>query len=70
MEIFVEPQIDSSDACDELDRAVVVRRPESAGDDAQIGAEAFPQRILELLLGVANDLDARRLEAEAQDLAR
>src|SRR5579864_5043226 len=70
MQVVVETKLHAGDACDELDGAIVVRRSETSGDHAEIGAESVPQRVLELLLAVPDDLDPRRLEAELQDLAR
>ena len=57
-----------STACDaghELDRPVVVGRPEAARDEADVGLEPLAQRRLELVRVVADDRDARRLETEA-----
>ena len=47
-----------------------MRRPEPAGHDAQVGAQPFRERRLELLLVVADDRDQRRLEPEPHELAR
>ena len=64
-------QPDAERLRDELDRAVVVRRPEPAGDEHRVGAvERVAERRLELLRRVADDRDARRLEPEPQRLAR
>ena len=57
---------DAGGAGKQLDRAVVVRRPEPARDDEQIGLESFAERALELGGVVADDGDPRRLEAEPQ----
>ena len=59
----------SATACDarhELDRPVVVGRPEATRDEADVGFEPLAQRRLELVRVVADDRDARRLETEAQ----
>src|SRR5439155_10560656 len=53
----------------QLDRAIVGRRPEAARDRAEIGAEPLTQRRLELGRIVPDDLDTRRLEPEPQQLA-
>ena len=64
----LEPAIDAErcagDACDELDRAVVVRRPQAAGDEADVCLAPRPQRRLELDGIVADDGDPRRRETE------
>src|SRR5581483_4089043 len=48
----------------------VVCRPEAARDDAELGFEAQRERPRELVLPVADDLDARRLEPERQHFSR
>ena len=58
------------DARDELDRAVVVRRPEPAGDEAEVGLERLAEGVLEVFDAVADDRDRRRLETEAHGLGR
>ena len=62
-------QPDAGRARDELDGPVVVRRPEPAADDAEVGAQPFRQRRLELALVVADDREPRRLEPEPDELA-
>jgi hypothetical protein len=57
-------------ARDELDGPVVVRRPEPAGDDAEVGVERGVERLCELVLVVADDRQRRRLEPEPNELAR
>jgi hypothetical protein len=64
----VEAKPDSGGTRDELDGAIVVRRTEPPGDDAQIGAQPLRERSLELVLAVAHDDDARRLDAQPQQL--
>src|SRR5206468_9546845 len=59
---------DAGRARDQLDGAVVVCRPEPARHDAEIRLEPILQRRLELGRIVADDLDPRRLDAEAQQL--
>ena len=57
-------------AREQLDRAVVVRRPESARDQQQVGLEPLGERRSAARLGrVADDRDPRRLEAEPDELA-
>ena len=51
---------------EQLDRPVVVRRPEATRDDEQIVSEAVDERRLEIGRVVADDRDPRRLETEAQ----
>src|SRR5439155_9981805 len=53
----------------QLDRAVVVRRPEATGDEQQVGlAQPDRERLRELFGAVADDRDPGRLEAEAHQL--
>jgi hypothetical protein len=47
-----------------------VGRPKASGDDAQVRLQALRKRSLELLLVVADDRDAGRLEPELDELAR
>ena len=68
VQALVEPQPDAGGTRDELDGAVVVRRPEPARHDAQIRAESFRERTLELLLAISDDHDARGLDAAPQEL--
>ena len=42
--VVVDDERAPRDARDELDRAVVVRRPETARDEAEIGLERLPER--------------------------
>ena len=69
-EPLVHVQSDAGGARDELDRLVVVRRPEPAGDDAEVRLQPLGQRRLELVVVVADDRDARRLDAEVDELLR
>ena len=63
-------QPDAERLRDELDRAVVVRRPEPAGDEHRVGVcQRVAEHSLELRGRVADDRDARRLEPESQGLA-
>jgi hypothetical protein len=70
LEALVDAQRKACRARDELDRPVVVGGPQAARDDAEVGAQALRKCSLELLLGVSDDRDARRLEPEADELAR
>ena len=70
LERFVDLELTAGDARDELDRPVVVGRPEPTRDEAHIGLEAFAEGGLELGRVVADDRDARRLETEAERLLR
>ena len=70
LERRVDAQRPAGDAGDELDRPVVVRRPEAARDEADVGLEPLAQRGLELVRVVADDRDARRLETEPQRFLR
>ena len=65
---LVDDQLTARGTRHQLDRAVVVRRPEPARDAAEIGLEPLAQRRLELGRVVADDRDPRRLEAEPQQL--
>ena len=70
LEGLVEDERAAGDASDELDRAVVVRRAETARDEAEIGLEALRERTLEILDAVAHDRDTSRVESETNDLRR
>ena len=48
-ELAVENQLLPGDMRDELDRPVVVRRPQAARDEAEICVESLPERVLEVL---------------------
>ena len=70
-ELVVDPQRGAGDAGDELDRAVVVGRPETARDEADVGAGARgAQSRLELDGVVAHDRDLTGHEPEPERLAR
>src|SRR5213076_1678848 len=68
-QVLVGLERDAGRARDERDGAVVVGRAEAAGDEAEVGIEAVAERVLQLVLPVADDLDPRRLEAESKRLA-
>ncbi len=59
---------DAGRARDELDRHVVVRRAEPAGDDDEVCPERLAERCLQLPLVVADDRDAHRRNAEVHEL--
>jgi hypothetical protein len=67
-EILVQHEGPAGDARDQLHGTVVVGRPEAAGDQAEVGLEALPERELEVLWAVAHDRDASRLQSEAHGL--
>ena len=69
VQLLVEPKTDACGASDELDGAVVVRRAEPAGDDAEVGV-AIPSASAprQLVLPVADDRDPRGLDSAAQEL--
>ena len=54
-------------ACEQLDGAVVVRRPEPARDHEQSCAEPFPQRPLQIGLAVADDPHLDRVDPERDE---
>ncbi len=60
----------SGDAGDELDRAVVVGRPEAARDEADVGCARGAERLLEIDGVVPDDRDPLRHEAERERLPR
>jgi hypothetical protein len=63
-------QPDAGGTRDELDGLVVVRRPEPAGDDTELCLQPLGQRRLQLVVVVADDRDARRRNAEVDELLR
>ncbi len=72
LDLAREPGVDGESsfrhAGDELDRPVVVRRPEAAGDEADVCLERARQRGLELVGVVADDRDLRGLQAQQERL--
>src|SRR5207244_5389132 len=68
LELVVDPKRKLRGAREHLDRAVVVRRSESARDDAEIRLEPLAQGGLQLVGPVAHDRDACRLEPELEYL--
>ena len=69
LQILVHAKPDARCARHHLDRPVVVRRPEAAGDEARVRFEPGTKRGLQLGRSVADDRDPRRLEAQPQRLA-
>ena len=67
-QLFVDHQRPACSASNELDRAIVVRRPEAPGDEAEIGAQRLSERMVEVVDAVTDDPDRRRLQAEMDDL--
>jgi hypothetical protein len=53
---------------EQLDRAVVVRRAQTAGRDDQVELERLAQRGFQLLWPVADDADPLRLDAARREL--
>ena len=70
LERVVDVQLTACDAGHELDRPVVVGRPEATRDEADVGLEPLAQCRLELVRVVADDRDARRLETEPERFLR
>ena len=68
-QILVDVQLGAGGACEQLDRAVVVRRAEAAGADEQVVPEAVAERRLELCGRVADDAHLDRLDAEREQRA-
>ena len=72
LDLALEPLVDDEllpgHARDHLDRSVVVRRAEAAGDEAEVRLEPLPERLLEILRAVADDRDPLGVEPEPHDL--
>ena len=64
LELGVDDERLSGDARHELDRPVVVGRPEPARDEAEVGVERLAERLSDVVGPVADDRDALGLEAE------
>ena len=69
LETWIADELAARHERDQLDRPVVVSRPEAAGDDAEVGRRALPQRRLQLGRRVSDDDDALRLEAQRPELS-
>ena len=68
LELFVEHQRPPGGPRHNLDRAIVVRRPEAPGDDAEISVQRFSERMLEIVDAVTDDPNRPWLKAETDDL--
>ena len=68
LERLVEDERASCHAGDELDRTVVVRRPETTRHEAEIGGERLAERGVEVVDAVTDDRYPLRLEPEAHRL--
>ena len=66
LQVLVDGQAHAGGAGDHLHGAIVVRRPEPARDDAEIGSEPFAQRGLEIGRVVSDDRDPRGVETERE----
>ena len=64
LELGIDRQLPAGHTSQRLDRAIVVRGAEPAGDDAEIGLEAHAQSVPQLLRPVADDDDSRRIDAQ------
>ena len=69
LELRIDAERGSGDPCDELDGAVVVRRAEPAGDEADVGVLRGTKRRLEVVRVVPDDHDPLRHETERERLA-
>ncbi len=69
LELGVDDERPPGDPRDELDRAVVVRRPEAPRDEADVGLQALAERGLEIVLVVTDHDHPCRLQPERQRLA-
>jgi hypothetical protein len=63
-QLLVDCDANTGSTREQLDRAVVVRRPQPARDDQQVVAQSLAQRGLELRRLVPDDRDPRRLDAQ------
>ena len=68
LERRVDLELAPRDARDELDRPVVVRRPEPTRDEADVGLEAFSQGSFQIGGVVADDRNPDGLEPEPERL--
>ena len=68
LERGIDLELAARDARDELDRPVVVRRPEPTRDEADVGLEAFSQGSFQIGGVVADDRNPDRLEPEPERL--
>ena len=70
LELFLDMEPDAGRVGEQLDRAVVVRRPEPARDDEQVVLEPSPKSRLEIGRVVADDRDPRRFDTAAEKIRR
>jgi len=70
LERGIDDEIEAGRGREQLDRPVVVRGPETSGDDAEIGPQPLGEGGCELARRVADDRDARRRETQGQQLSR
>jgi hypothetical protein len=68
LEALVDAQRKACGAGDELDRPVIVGRPQATRNDAQIRAQTLRDSDLELILCIPDDRDPRGLESETDEL--
>ena len=68
LERLVHDELEPGCARDQLHRAIVVRRPETAGDEARVRLQPLTEGSLELGRRVSDDRDPGRLEPVAQRL--
>ena len=62
-ELGIDDQVAPRRAREQLDGAVVVRRPEAAGNDEQVGAQPLLERRFQLVRPVADDRHAGGLQS-------
>ncbi len=70
LERLVHAQRTPGEPAQELDRAVVVGRPQPSRADADVRLEALGDRVGELLLAVAHDEDPAGIETQPHELGR
>ena len=69
-QLLVDSQLEPSSPRQELDRSVIVRRPEPTRHDQQVGAQTVLERARQLRGIVTDDHNALRSQAEPCELAR
>ncbi len=70
LELLVDVETEAERLRDHLDGAIVVRRAETARDEARVGGQTLAERRLELVSRVTDDVDPCGLETQPQRLAR
>ena len=68
LQLLVDHQLAPENTGQNRDRTIVVGGSKAAGDDAEIGLEAFPESRLELCRVVADDDDPAWIDAEREQL--